>query len=115
MEDGINKRLMRRAMEGTVTPSVLRLRKKMVRSGNNTVLAYDQLAEPMREILQASDVTAGGMWRNDLYRLYELDRAARDPDNAYPWFRFYMTQRWFALKLAPQSQRLFAPPQGMVH
>ena len=115
MEDGINKRLMRRAMEGTVTPSVLRLRKKMVRPGNNTVLAYDQLAEPMREILQASDVTAGGMWRNDLYRLYELDRAARDPDNAYPWFRFYMTQRWFALKLAPQSQRLFAPPQGMVH
>ena len=114
MEGGVNKRLMRRAMEGTVTPSVLRLEKKFVRPGNNTVLVYDQLAEPMREMLQSSDVTADGMWHNDLYQLYELDLAARNSDNAYPWFRFYMTQRWLALRVAPRPQWNTAASQRTV-
>lgn len=99
MEDGINKRLMRRAMEGIVTPSVLRLKRKFARPGNNTILVYDRLVEPIHEILRNSDVTSDGMWQDNLYQLYEEDRVTRDPDNAYPWFRFYMTQRWLSLKV----------------
>ena len=110
MENGINKRLMRRAMEGTVTPSVLSLEKKFVRPGNNTVLAYDQLAEPLQDMLHGGD----GLWRDDLYEVYAQDRKDRNVDNAYPWFRFYMTQRWMKLKASAQPQPAAASPVRMV-
>lgn len=114
MENGINKRLMRRAMEGTVTPSVLSLEKKFVRPGNNTVLAYDQLAEPLQDMLHGGGGLTDGLWRDDLYKVYAQDRKDCNVDNAYPWFRFYMTQRWMKLKASAQPQPAAVSPVRMV-
>ncbi|MCH8807213.1 MAG: hypothetical protein IH986_14165 [Planctomycetes bacterium] len=68
------------------------------------MLAYDTLKEPLREILNSAAVRGDGLWRDDIADLYERDSAARNPDNAYPWFRFYMTQRWTKLKLGSRSE-----------
>jgi len=103
MEGGLNKALFRRAMNGLVTPSVLELRKKFVRPGNNTVTIYDQLGDRFTEMLSGARNGLDGLLRPGLASVFEADREARDMNHAYPWFRLYCLMRWADLKLSPAA------------
>lgn len=99
MRGGVNKQLLRRAVDGVVAPSVAANRRKFVRPGSAAHLVYDALYEPMMEMLEGSRYCPD-LWADDLTARYRADRERRSVEAAIVWMRFYQMQRWMALYMA---------------
>ncbi|MGE0734866.1 MAG: asparagine synthase (glutamine-hydrolyzing) [Alphaproteobacteria bacterium] len=107
MQGGLNKSVLRSAMQGIVVPEVLANRKKFVRPGSATQLMYESLLERMRAML-GSALLWPELWRRDLAARFEADRARCDPDAAIVWMRWYQLQRWLALRIQAPAQAALA-------
>ncbi len=105
MQGGVSKDLMRKAMDGILTPSVQANKEKFVRPGNDSLFVYDQVAEEIRDILASRVVRESGLWSENIADLFEEDLASRNANSAFPWFRFYATQKWLKTKIYANGVR----------
>ena len=95
MFNGLNKFLLRKIMNKTLNKSVLELRKKFVRPGNNSSFAYGELSNKIKEyILDDKFKLISDCSKSKLIEMYKEDYERKSFNNAYPWFRAYSYIRW---------------------
>ncbi len=98
MFNGLNKYLLRKIMEKTLNKSVLDLKKKFVRPGNNSSIAYGKLSKNIQiYINQGNFKLISNCSKNKLKNMYESDYRQNSFNNAYPWFRAYSSLRWLEI------------------
>tara|TARA_B100000212_G_scaffold227342_1_gene172620 strand:+ start:1899 stop:3761 length:1863 start_codon:yes stop_codon:yes gene_type:complete len=98
MLHGLNKFLLRKIMSKTVNKSVLDLRRKFVRPGNNSSFAYGELSNKIKEyIMDDKFKIISNCSKSRLFAMYEEDYERNCCNNAYPWFRAYSYIRWYEI------------------
>lgn len=99
MQNGTNKTIMRSALKNIIPKKILDNKKKFVRPGSSTYLAYKALKKPIEKIISSKDLFFKELWVDDLLNLYNASVKADDVNQALVWLRFYMLQRTCFLKL----------------
>ena len=98
MAGGRNKAILRSALSGIIPDEVLNNRRKFVRPGSARSLVYKTIRKEVADCIHVALATRPGLWRGDLLQLFARDATSENANNAVVWFRFYMLQRWLALK-----------------
>ncbi len=98
MFNGFNKYLLRKIMEKTLNKSVLDLKRKFVRPGNNSSIAYGQLSKNIQKYINEGNFELiSNCSKDKLSNMYESDYRKNCFNNAYPWFRAYSSLRWLEI------------------
>lgn len=95
MQGGVNKWPLREAVKDLLTPEVAQTRVKMRRPGNDSHVVYDNLAQPIRDLLRSDWFRSIGIFADGLAERFEADRNARDFNRSFVWFRLYTFGRWY--------------------
>ena len=98
MSDGVNKSMLRRAMQDVLPNQVIGRRDKSPRPGSNVHFMYEVMCEKMRELLASDQFKKMPWWRPDCAEEFERDQVKRDGQRAEVWFRFYTLARWVFLQ-----------------
>ncbi len=98
MFSGLNKFLLRKIMSNTLNQSVLQLKKKFVRPGNNSSVVYGQLSKGIKNYIHNGNFAIiSNCSKTKLEEMFEQDLKKNCAHNAYPWFRAYSSLRWLEI------------------